>query len=118
MSRENTEKYITFSVPLKKETKNNKLVTYKLKFIDSSRFMNTSLASIVDNLSEINNKECKKCMERNKVKSECCYINHKDNRLIYKCKKCNDKSYKSVNDLIERFSNKLRFCNKDLNKFM
>ena len=57
-------------------------------------------------------------MERNKVKSECCYINHKDNRLIYKRKKCNDKSYKSVNDLIERFSNKLQFCNKDLNKFM
>ena len=35
---ENTEKYITFSVPLKKEIKNkNKIIeiTYKIKFIDS-----------------------------------------------------------------------------------
>ena len=34
---ENTEKYITFSVLLKKEIKKKKLVTYKLRFIDSSR---------------------------------------------------------------------------------
>ena len=62
---ENTEKYITFSVPLKKINKSNKLIAYKLKFIDSFRFMNTSLASFVDNLSEIGNINCKKCMERN-----------------------------------------------------
>ena len=37
--RENTEKYITFSVPLKKENDNGKKITYKLKFIDSYRFM-------------------------------------------------------------------------------
>ena len=34
---ENTEKYITFSILLKKEIKKKKLVTYKLRFIDSSR---------------------------------------------------------------------------------
>ena len=50
---ENTEKYITFSVPIKKELDNNKTITYKLKFIDSFRFMSTSLSSLVDNLSEI-----------------------------------------------------------------
>ena len=38
-------------------------------------------------------------MERNKIKSECQYIKHKDNRLIYKCKKCDDISYKSVEPL-------------------
>ena len=32
---ENTEKYITFSVPVKKELDNNKTITYKLKFIDN-----------------------------------------------------------------------------------
>ena len=32
---ENTEKYITFSVPIKKEHSNSKTATYKLKFIDS-----------------------------------------------------------------------------------
>ena len=40
---ENTEKYITFSVPISKELDNGKTVTYKLKFIDSFRFISTSL---------------------------------------------------------------------------
>ena len=54
---ENTEKYITFSVPIKKEHDNGKTTTYKLKFIDSYRFMQDSLSNLVDNLSDINNKE-------------------------------------------------------------
>ena len=62
---ENTEKYITFSVPLKKE--NDEKITYKLKFIDSYRFMSTSLSNLVDNLSGVYDKECKKCMERKKI---------------------------------------------------
>ena len=32
---ENTEKYITFSLQLKKEYDNSKIITYKLKFIDN-----------------------------------------------------------------------------------
>ena len=48
---ENTDKYITFSVPVSKELDNGKIITYKLKFIDSFRFMSTSLSSLVDNLS-------------------------------------------------------------------
>ena len=74
--------------------------------------MNTSLASLVDNLSEINNKDCKKCMERNKIKSECQYIKHKDNRLIYKCKKCDDLSNKSVDALKEKFQIRINFVMK------
>ena len=38
-----TEKYITFTVPMKKEHKGAKLITFKLTFIDSFRFMNRSL---------------------------------------------------------------------------
>ena len=34
---ENTEKYISFSVPVKKELDNGKTIAYKLKFIDSFR---------------------------------------------------------------------------------
>ena len=56
---ENTEKYISFSVPIKKELDNSKTITYKLKFIDSFRFMSTSLSSLVDNLSEIYSKKCR-----------------------------------------------------------
>ena len=43
MLRRNTEKYITFSVPIKKELNNPKIITYKLKFIDSFRFMSSKL---------------------------------------------------------------------------
>ena len=68
---ENTEKYLTFSIPLKKEIKDKKLVTYKLRFIDSSRFMSTLLASLVDNLSKVGNTNCTKCMERYNTNSEC-----------------------------------------------
>ena len=53
-------KYITFSVPLKKINENDKLVTCKLKFVDSYIFMQASLSKLTDNLSEINNKDCNK----------------------------------------------------------
>ena len=36
---ENTEKYITFSVPITKENDDDKTITYKIKFIDTCRFM-------------------------------------------------------------------------------
>ena len=60
---ENTEKYITFSVPIKKKIDDKDLeITYKIKFIDSYRFMSSSLSKIVDNLSEgIHNNKCSDC---------------------------------------------------------
>ena len=54
--------------------------------------MSVSLSNLVDNLSEINKKECKTCTERKKIVSECNFISIKNNKLNYKCKKCNDKS--------------------------
>ena len=65
---ENTEKYIAFSEPIRKELDNAKTITYKLKFIDSFRFMSTSLSNLVDDLSEIHKTECKGC------KSGCNFI--------------------------------------------
>ena len=40
--------------------------SHKLKFIDSYRFMSTSLSNLVDNIWGVYDKECKKCMERKK----------------------------------------------------
>ena len=61
--REITEKYITFSVPIKKKIKNKDKITkitYKMKFFDSFRFMSTSLSKLVDNLSEgLHKDKCK-----------------------------------------------------------
>ena len=79
---ENTEKYITFSVPVSKELDNSKTFAYRLKFIDSFRFMLTSLSSLVDNLSEKRySDKCKDC------KSELDYMSVKDNQLILEFKK-------------------------------
>ena len=95
---ENTEKYITFSVPIKKELDNGKTVTYKQNFIDSFRFMSTSLSKFVDNLSEIYIKECKGC------KSVCGFVALKNNKLHYKCNECKKGQLKPINGLIKIFS--------------
>ena len=49
--------------------------------------------------------------------SECGLIGLKNNELYYKCKKCNNKSYESINRLIKKFPNTYRFCNGNVNKF-
>ena len=72
---ENTEKYITFLVPIKKKIENKYLeITYKRKFIDSYRFMSSSLSKLLDNLSEgnHNNKyvDCSSCLDYIKIKNE------------------------------------------------
>ena len=56
----NTEKYITFTIPIEKEVtridKNGEEITkntsYILQFTDSARFMGSSLSNLVNNLSE------------------------------------------------------------------
>ena len=94
---DNMEKYITFSVPIKKEC-DNKTVTYKLKFIGSFRFMSTSLSELVDNISGIfNSIECKSCIEKTKINSECCYVGLKNNGLIYECKNCKKEWKRQIN---------------------
>ena len=96
---EYTEKYITFSVPIKKQTTeidkdgNDEIVniSYKIKFIDSFRYMSSSLSSLVDNLSEglhIDKcTDCKPCLH---------YMISKDDQqsctqLIFRCFECKKK---------------------------
>ena len=74
---ENTEKYIIFTVPIYKENDNSKTIIQKLKFIDSYRFMSTSLPNLVDNLSEINNKHCKTCMAEKILNQNVIFLNLK-----------------------------------------
>ena len=76
------------------------------------------LSYLANNLSEINNKKCKKCKERNDITSEFEFIGLKDNRLKYKGKECNDISPKSVDDLIKKFPITYKFCDGNLNKFV
>ena len=72
---ENTEKYITFLEPIKKELKNNTIITYKIMFIDSLRFMSSSLSSLAHNVAE--------GLHNNK-----CIVSIKDELLTFKCLKC------------------------------
>ena len=81
---ENTEKYINFSVPIKKEHDNDKTTTYKLKFIDNCRFIRSKLSGLVDNMTEINNKASKTYIERKDIKSDCEFIGVKNDTLHYK----------------------------------
>ena len=60
-------------------------------FSNPYRFMSTSLSNPVDNVSEINNKDCKTCMEKKNSKSKCDFIEFKNNRLNYKRKKMRKK---------------------------
>ena len=112
---ENTEKYITFSVAIKKRIENKDMeITYKIKFVDSFRFMATSLSKLVDNLTEgIHNDKCINC------KSDTSYMKPIDKTLIFRCFNCKKNYKKEINkELIERFSSTYEFCDKDLNKFI
>ena len=112
---ENTEKYITFSVPIKKKIENKDLeITYKIKFIDSSRFMSSSLSKLVDNSSEeIHNNKCSDC------ESNLDYIKIKNEKLLLKYFNCNSYYKKKFNkDLIKKFENTYSFCNVDFNKLI
>ena len=112
---ENTKKYIPFSVSLKKKIENKDIgITYKIKFIDSYRFISSSLSKLVDNLSEgiHNNKcvDCNSCLDYIKIKNE---------KLLLKCFNCNAYYKKKFNkDLIKKFRNTYSFCDNDINKFI
>ena len=67
---ENTKKYKTFFIPIKIEViqidnddnESIVIIFYKIKSIDSARFMETSLSNLVDNLTEgIHKIKCNDC---------------------------------------------------------
>ena len=118
----NTDKYITFSVPIKKEItnidkdSNDKImkISCKIKFIDSFRFMSSSLSNFVDNLAEgLHSDKCTGC------KSCLGYMSIKDNQLLFRCFECKKNYKKDFNhDLIKRFANTYEFCKENINKFI
>ena len=92
---EDKEKYITFSVPIKKESNEDETIIYRTNFIDSFRFMSTSLSTLVDNLSNkiMENGKCVNC------KSYLEFIKiRKSSRLIFECFDCKRSYQKGIDD--------------------
>ena len=111
-----------FSIRIEKEvTKIDKdciesvaTTSYEIKFIDSARFMASSLSNLVDNLAEeihkIKRKGCDCFLESESVKN---------NLIKYKCLSCNkDYSNKPDEELKKRFKKTFKFSNNDINKFI
>ena len=94
---QNNEKYMTFAVPIKKECDNDKIIAYKLRFIEGFRFMSTSLSELVDNMSE----------NFNSIKGKSCTENNR-------CEQCK----KLIEGLIEKFPSTYYVCNGNLNKLI
>ena len=88
----NAENYKTFSAPIEKEIRkvdkddNEGIITisYKIKFIDSARFMASLLSNLVHNFTDGVHKT--KCKDYN------CFLEYesvKDNFIKCKCLSCN-----------------------------
>ena len=93
MFRRKHRKYKTFSVLINKELYNCKTITYKIKFIDSFRFISSSLSSLADNLIT------------------------KDAQLTFRCFKCKKNYERKFNkDLIKRFASIYEFCKGEVEK--
>ena len=59
-----------------------KKITHKLKFINSFRFMSTSLSDLADSFSETNKEKHKAWLNGKYIKSECDLIGHENNNLF------------------------------------
>ena len=58
-------------------------ISYKIKFIDSFRFISSSLSSVVDHLSEgLHSEKCRHC------KSCLDYMITQYDQLIFRCSEC------------------------------
>ena len=121
MSGENKGKYKTLFVPIEKEiTKTDKdgyesivTISYKIKFIDSARFMANSLSNLVDNLV----KEFANLI----VNIVTIFLNMKVLRTIWE----NINDYLAIKIIqtkfgaeLKRFKNTFKFSNNDINKFI
>ena len=97
---ENTEKYITLSARIKKKIENKNLeLTYKIKFMDSYRFMAMPLSKLVDNLSEgIHNNKCSECGFNLD-----CLKSTKNEKLILECYNCKQRFRKKFNKELRCF---------------
>ena len=90
-----------------------RIISYKIKFIDITRFMAGSLSNPVDNLAEgIRKIKCKDCD---------CFLEYesvKGNLIKYKCLYCNKDCSNKIEELKQQFKNTCKFSNNNIDKFI
>ena len=118
----NTNKYISFSIPIKKKVYANskstkkKLLTYNLKFIDSARHMNKSLSKLVDSSSEINKCGCDDESLKN-IKVTYGMFNNK--KIVHtRCKTCKSREDQLFSVLTNKFPRTFKLCQNNVEKFL
>ena len=118
----NGEKFMSFSIPIKKKTYANsrstkkKTLTYYLRFIDSARHMNESLSSLADNLSGLKNCYCEKSSFDN-IKTTYNVINN-EYIVNTRCKSCLWRKAVKLSDLVKNFPNTFNLCRANVQKFL
>ena len=121
----NTNKYMSFSVPIKKEviepSDDNKkakkrVLTYSLRFIDSAKHMARGLSTLVDNLSELTVCKC----SPNDSKDIIAKVKELKGKvyILIKCNTCNFFKKVKANILINRFLSTFKLCKGNLKKFL
>ena len=81
---------MSFSIPIKKdvietqEDQKKKVITYRLRLIDTARLMNRGLSVLVDNLSELTIPKCEDVKNKDIIVKA-----KKENGKDYICLRCN-----------------------------
>ena len=117
----------------KKNSKNEyeitKTASYRLQFIDSARFMASSLSNLVNNLAEeihkikykygCDNKKCETCRIKYKNRKCCREYKNIKNNLVECNNLCRNENYQKAFDenFKKRFANTYNFPNHDISKF-
>ena len=121
----NTNKYMSFSVPIKKEViesvnnKKKKVITYNIKFMDTARHNNNrALSTLVDNSSELYECKCEEKSDKNinlKIKEV-----QDSSRYIYIytiCKLCKFTNDQTLDKLKHKFPSSFKLSNNNMDKF-
>ena len=118
----NGEKFLSFSIPIKKKVYANskntkkKLLTYNLRFIDSARHMNESLSTLIDNSTE--SKNCK-CEEKSFDNIKMTYGVINNQKIVRsRCKKCLWQEDQKLYVLKNKLPNTFKLCRSNVQNFL
>ena len=109
---EDKEKYKSFSIPIMHREVNNKIINYKLRFIDSARFMRGSLDTQVNNLYRLYDFDC---VEEKKQQIK---IRYTDKIVYTRFKTCTKRSKQSINELKHKFPSAYQLTKGNIDAFV